>query len=92
MSTPAGEGEARVLLYTRTGCHLCEGAREVVVQVASEAGADWAEVDIDAGPEAPALQARYGEFVPVVLVDGVQQGQWRVDADRLRRALARGSA
>jgi hypothetical protein len=30
----------------------------------------------------------YGEEIPVTFVDGRQHDFWRVDADRLRRALA----
>ena len=82
MTSPA---EARVVLYTREACHLCEDARAVVVQVCERAGAPWREVDIDS---ASALREKYGEYVPVVEVDGVQQGFWRVDGARLARLLA----
>jgi glutaredoxin len=75
----------RVVLYTREGCHLCEDARVVVASVCEAAGAAWREVDVDADP---ALVEKYGEYVPVVEVDGVQQGFWRVDAARLARRLA----
>ena len=89
------EGAAgdRLVLYVRAGCHLCEAARAVVAEVAAATGAGWHEVDIDTGaPGAPAvadLVASYGELVPVVTVDGVQQGYWRLDAARLRRVLGR---
>ncbi|WP_240643825.1 glutaredoxin family protein [Antribacter gilvus] len=79
------QGEARVVLYTRDGCHLCDDARAVVVQVCAQTGARWREIDID---DDPALVEKYGEYVPVVEVDGVQQGFWRVDATRLARRLA----
>lgn len=82
----------RVVLYVRDGCHLCEAARDVVVPLAAEAGTSVQEVDIDAGPDAAELTERYGELVPVVTVDGVQQGYWRIDAGRVRRALAGGRA
>ena len=42
------------------------------------------EVDVDSDPE---LQRRYTEQVPVTFVDGRQHDYWRVDPDRLRRAL-----
>lgn len=77
----------RLVLYGRVGCHLCEEARALVASVASETGAPWAEIDVDDDAE---LAERYAELVPVVTVDGVQQGYWRIDADRLRRALAAG--
>ena len=84
MTSPA-PADARVVLYTRAACHLCEDARAAVVRVCAETGSDWREVDIDS---APALREKYGEYVPVVEVDGVQQGFWRVDAARLARLLA----
>jgi glutaredoxin len=79
---------ARVTLYSRPGCHLCDDAREVVARVCAELGEDYVEVDITAGPDAAALTASYGEEVPVTLVDGRRHDVWRVDPDRLRRALS----
>lgn len=77
--------ETRVVLYTREACHLCEDARAVVEKVCGSSGTAWREVDIDS---APALRDKYGEYVPVLEVDGVQQGFWRVDGARLARLLA----
>jgi glutaredoxin len=73
-----------VLLLTRAACHLCDEARDVVASVCAEAGVAFREVDVDADA---ALRAEHGDFVPVVLVDGVRRGFWQIDADRLRRAL-----
>ncbi|MEN0129419.1 MAG: glutaredoxin family protein [Brevundimonas sp.] len=74
--------QTRVVLYGRVGCHLCDDAREVIRAL----GEPWSEVDIDVvGGD---VLEEYGELVPVVEVDGVRQGYWRIDADRLRRALA----
>jgi hypothetical protein len=78
----------RVLLYGRVGCHLCDVARDVVVDESARAGAAWAEVDVDTDP---ALVEEYGELVPVVTVDGVRVGYWRIDAARVRKALAAGA-
>ena len=75
----------RVRLYTRDACHLCDDAREVVRSVCARAEVSWSEVDIDADP---GLAHKYGEYVPVVEVDGVQQGFWRIDPARLARLLA----
>jgi hypothetical protein len=79
--------QPRITLYGRAGCHLCDDARAVVREVADQTGAGWLERDVDADPE---LQARFGELVPVVLVDGAQHDFYRVDPDRLRAALASG--
>jgi glutaredoxin len=76
---------ARVTLYTRPGCHLCDDARAVVESVCAELGVGWDEVDIDGSEE---LTRKYGEEIPVTLVDGRQHDYWRVDPGRLRRALA----
>ncbi|MGN8247406.1 glutaredoxin family protein [Cellulomonas soli] len=84
-------GETRVVLFGRSGCHLCVEARVVVAAVCAEAGQRWIEVDIDdPGPASAGrdLLDELGELVPVVEVDGVRQGFWRIDPGRLRRALA----
>ncbi|MGA8208999.1 MAG: glutaredoxin family protein [Nocardioidaceae bacterium] len=79
---------ARVTLLSRPGCHLCDEARAVVARVCEELAESFVEVDITEGPEAAELTRRYGEEIPVTLVDGRQHDFWRVDADRLRAALA----
>lgn len=82
---------ARVVLYGRAGCHLCDEARALVARVCDELGATWAEVDVDVpGPGGTPLADELGEMVPVVDVDGVRRGYWRIDETRLRRALATG--
>lgn len=80
---------ARVTLLGKPGCHLCDDAREVVTAVCAELGESFEEVDVTAGPDADRLLAAYGEQIPVTFVDGRQHDFWRVDADRLRAALAR---
>lgn len=74
----------RVEVMTRSACHLCEVALQVVAQVCAETGTAWTETDIDADP---ALRDRWTDMVPVTLVDGRQHDYWRVDAERLRAAL-----
>jgi glutaredoxin len=76
----------RVTLYSRPGCHLCDDARAVVEQVCAELGESYAEISIDDDPD---LRRRYGEEIPVTVVDGAQHDFWRVDPARLRAALTR---
>jgi len=76
---------ARVTMYTRAGCHLCDDALEVVAAVCAASGSDYQLVDIDNDPE---LRERYGEQVPVVTVDGATVGFWRIDQGVLTQALA----
>ncbi len=75
---------ARVTLYSRPGCHLCDDAREVVERVCAELGTSYDEVDITGSPE---LLDAYTDQVPVTLVDGRRHDFWRVDEGRLRAAL-----
>jgi hypothetical protein len=42
-----------------------------------------------AAAAAPALQAEYGDRVPVIDVDGREHGFWKVEEPRFRAALAR---
>jgi len=81
-----GPGSARVLLYGKPGCHLCDDAREVIDRVCADLGTSYAEVDITSDPE---LARRFGEQIPVTFVDGAQHDFWRVDEQRLRAALTR---
>lgn len=84
----SGQSSDRVILYVRQQCHLCDAARAVVEEVTGQTQTTWAEVDVDEDPEVAAV---YGELVPVVTVDGVQQGYWRLDARRVRRAIEAGA-
>ncbi len=76
---------ARVLLYGKPGCHLCDDARAVVARVCAEVGTGFEEVDVTTSPE---LMETYGEQIPVTFVDGRQHDFWRVDEARLRAALS----
>jgi hypothetical protein len=83
--TPAYAGDARVVVYTRLGCHLCDLALEIVASVCADTGDSWTQVFIDADDE---LVRRFTDQVPVTFVDGSQHDFWRVDEERLRKALA----
>jgi glutaredoxin len=73
-----------VTLYGRAGCSLCEKARRVLEHLRGEADFQVVEVDIARDPD---LLARYGEHIPVVLVDGVEVARGAVALPALRRAL-----
>ena len=75
---------ARITLYTRHGCHLCDDARMVIARVCADLDERYDEVSID---DDPALLERFGEEIPVTFVDGRQHDFWRVDEQRLRAAL-----
>ncbi len=74
----------RVVLYTREGCHLCDNARDLVRDVCASEGVAWREVDIDSDA---LVRARLSDLTPVVEVDGVQVGYWRIRPELVRLAL-----
>jgi hypothetical protein len=76
----------RVRLVGKPGCHLCDEARAVIAAVCAEAGVAWEEVSILHDPR---LADLYWEQIPVTIVDGQVLDIWRVEAGRLRAALAR---
>ncbi|WP_424190108.1 glutaredoxin family protein [Actinokineospora sp. G85] len=77
--------EPRVTVVTRVGCHACEVAEADVSRICADLGLEWTTQDVDSDPE---LRAEFGDRVPVILVDGDEHGYWRVEEERLRRALA----
>ncbi|TPQ16928.1 glutaredoxin family protein [Streptomyces sporangiiformans] len=77
--------ERLVTLIGKPGCHLCDDAQDVIEKVCADLGMPWEKKDITQDEE---LHRLYWEQIPVVLVDGAQHTFWRVNEDRLRRALA----
>lgn len=62
-----------VKFYTRNRCHLCEMAKEILLDIKAEYSFDYKEYDIDESDE---LTEKYGLMIPVVEVNGemVQYG------------------
>jgi glutaredoxin len=84
---PKGDSPGRavsVVLYKRTGCHLCDVARELLGKFQAEFRLTIVERDIDSDPE---LLARYKEKVPVVEVQGKERFFGHVHETLLRRLL-----
>jgi glutaredoxin len=73
--------QPNVILYTRTGCHLCDEAAEIL----SRNGLTPKKLDIDSDS---ALAAQFTECVPVVEIDGKVRFRGRVDEMLLRRLLS----
>jgi len=72
------------IIYTRSGCHLCELAEDLL----KRHGLSPRLVDVDADPE---LHDQYDQCVPVVMIDGKVRFRGRVDERLLRRLLAGGT-
>ena len=74
-----------VVLYARSGCHLCDVARETILSQRERLGFEFTEVDIEADDE---LELEYGIRIPVVEVDGEEAFEVTVDAERLSRMVS----
>lgn len=77
----------KLVLISKPGCHLCDDAREIILQVLQ----DFADVSFEEKNmlDDQKLIDAYSEEIPVVLIDGKQHSFWRVDAERLSEALSR---
>ena len=75
----------RVTLYTRSGCCLCDEARQVLLEARRRAVFDYEELDIDRDP---ALQRLYNDEVPVIAIDGRKAFKYRVDLKEFLKKLA----
>jgi glutaredoxin len=76
--------ERTVLMYSRPGCGLCDEARRVILGVREGTPFRYEEVDISGDD---ALELEYGIRIPVVLVDGEERFEVRVDAAELAFAV-----
>lgn len=75
----------KIVVYTRTGCHLCDEALHLLAQY----GLIATTIDID---EDEKLVARYHQCVPVVTINGKERFRGRVNERLLRRILAQGES
>lgn len=82
---------ASLTLLGKPGCHLCDDARAVVLRVMGdlEARTDAPAVTLDEVSilDDPALNAKYAEEIPVLLINGNVHNYWRIDPVRLTTAL-----
>ncbi len=69
-----------MVLYSRPGCGLCDEAREVILAELERTPFGFEEIDISGDH---ALELEYGIRIPVVLVDGQERFEIRVEAREL---------
>ncbi|CAB4737836.1 MAG: thioredoxin family protein [Actinobacteria bacterium] len=74
-----------VSIYSRSNCHLCEVALEVLNQMLSELDFNITKILIDGNLE---LEEKYGEQVPVILINDKPHDFFRVDPERFRSAIS----
>jgi hypothetical protein len=77
---------ARVVMYSRRTCGLCDKARAVVLSVRDGSPFEFDELFID-GDEG--LERAYGLRVPVLEVNGRDAFEYEVDPEELRALVGR---
>lgn len=75
-----------VTVYSRHNCHLCDVAFEMLTSLQEELDFDLTKLLIDGNVE---LEKKYGEQVPVIVIDGEHHDFWRVNPERFRSSLER---
>ncbi len=75
----------RVVVMSRRDCCLCEDAKRVVASLADEGLCSWETVDVDRDKK---LLVKYGNDVPVILLDGEEVARHRIGEPELRALLS----
>ena len=57
----------QITIYSKPGCHLCDRAKEVIEHCRARVNFALDVVDIS---QDPGLTERYGQDIPVILLDG----------------------
>ena len=74
----------RVTIVSRHGCHLCRVVYRVAEQLQQELSFDLATVDVDGDL---GTVTRYGNRVPVVLIDEKEILSGKITGGALRKAI-----
>ena len=81
----------QLTLIGKPGCHLCDEARDAIDGVLLEFRKANPNTDVSVEElnilEDEALRLKYAEEIPVLLIDGKMHNYWRIDDERLMRAL-----
>jgi glutaredoxin len=78
----------KLTLYVRSYCHLCEDMRAAVEPWRARLGLELVEVDVD---DDPALEARLGEKVPVLMGGETEICHYFFDEEAFKRCLELGA-
>ncbi len=79
----------KLTLLVREYCHLCEQMQEALAPLLATAATTVEVIDVDADP---ALEARWGERVPVLLAGEHELCHFRLDAGAVAQWLRETSA
>ena len=75
---------AKLTLYTRRDCCLCDEMKAAIREVGEAISIELEEIDVDRSVE---LQKYFGDEVPVLFINGRKAFKYRVTAAELARSL-----
>jgi glutaredoxin len=84
MSEPKTSSPPKVTFYTKTGCHLCEEAREMLDDIAAQTEFELTEIDIRSNPD---IFEEYRYRIPVIIIDATTVVEGRIAYSDLARAF-----
>jgi glutaredoxin len=73
--------KARVVIYSRPGCHLCDEAKAAIRSAGCSDYFTLEEINIESDDE---LLKKYQYDIPVIAIDGVEAFKHRVDPEEFR--------
>lgn len=76
---------SKLVLYSRTYCHLCEDMLAALQALRGEFAFEVEVLDVDADP---VLEAKYDELVPVLEADGQELCHYFLDVEKVRAYLS----
>jgi glutaredoxin len=73
-----------VEIYTKPNCHLCEIAKNELNVLKEEINFTIIEIDISESAE---LREKYGEYIPVILLNGEVFSRYGVNIEKIRSKI-----
>lgn len=74
----------QVIFYTKAGCHLCEGARDMLDDIAAQTSYDLTEIDIRSDLT---VFEQYRYRIPVIIIDETTVIEGRIEYSELAEAF-----
>ncbi len=84
MSSSQSPGPLQVTFYTKAGCHLCEDARDMLDEIATQNTYELTEIDIRHEPE---IFERYRYRIPVIMINETLVAEGRIEYSELLHAF-----
>jgi glutaredoxin len=81
--------KARVIVYSRPGCHLCDEAKAAIEKSNCSDHYTLEEVNIESDDE---LLKKYKYDIPVITIDGVEAFKHRVDPKQFKIRVTQSGA